>query len=717
MKNINKLLLLLPCLLAASCKNNNNNNNNNNPPSDEPNEVETEKFDLAFLLDDNYEVKDAVGFTLDENGYALVEKGTQIKFKIDVKEGAKLSKEGLIVKVNDKTFGEQVCGPHTYCYLVKMDTSKDEYTFVLGQDGGDDKGRIISCYSSGFVNYDGTKSKTYLFGPGECFGCYSICKMKDGNDIDVSSKAILRYAFDESNKDNHCWYDEVACEYLLNTTTFAKKYTNNIAIDYGDNKTNFENQILDLGYNNKIYNYGYPTFKFASYMQNKTGDGSKDNPYQIVNLRKLYQLSGDNNDKYYVLTQDMNGAYVTDTENGVLAWESIDIKNIQSLNGVDGIHTNTHEISNIIVDADAGGGVFNVVTDCNISNIKILDIVPDMKGTYIGSLINKLDGTAEKGSSVNNCIVAFKSQNTITISQSNTYYGFLIGQMTENTKLNNCNLTVQIKDASSFILDISSDDDTSSIGTIGVYVGKMSGGTISNCNMSSAIDIEFFSGNKVVDNAIITIGGIVGEQEGGEISKCGATKAIKVFNNNDPIYNEGEIEYKSNKLYVGGIVGQNTSTDGKGEISECYTTQIMSIAAGNNYLFEETYAAGICAKGGNILNCANRGNIEAYARKYYKNYKAGDYDQNEISFETTKEDLENDKSECVYTNYNHSGNIDKPNRIFSHLVFAKIKETAHSAGIANEYKSVKNKSDIVSFTYDRFYEEICSIWHFQIWYV
>ena len=89
-----------------------------------------------------------------------------------------------IVKVNDKIFEEQVCGPHTYCYLVKMDTSKDEYTFVLGQDGPSDD------YSSIFVRYKNDELVKY----GEVGGKYDYLHLTP---ISVSSQVVagINYMF------------------------------------------------------------------------------------------------------------------------------------------------------------------------------------------------------------------------------------------------------------------------------------------------------------------------------------------------------------------------------------------------------------------------------------------------------------------------------------------------------------------------------------------
>lgn len=126
MKKITTYLLIFSMLFLVGCAKEENNIN------DEKEKTEVEMIKLSS----------GSSAALDIDGDGEQE---NVSFEsVDMEDGFIAN---YIVKVNDKTFEEQVCGPHTYCYLVKMDTSKDEYTFVLGQDGPSDD------YSSIFVRY------------------------------------------------------------------------------------------------------------------------------------------------------------------------------------------------------------------------------------------------------------------------------------------------------------------------------------------------------------------------------------------------------------------------------------------------------------------------------------------------------------------------------------------------------------------------------------
>lgn len=138
MKKINKLLIIASSLLASSvCLTNvviGSKSNKNDDFASKVNaegETQTEKFDLMFLLDDTYTITDCEGFTLDENGYASIEKGTQIRFKIHVNDGVKVDKDGVIVKINGNEIGE-IGG--FYKTTITKDTKITVSGFVFEED-------------------------------------------------------------------------------------------------------------------------------------------------------------------------------------------------------------------------------------------------------------------------------------------------------------------------------------------------------------------------------------------------------------------------------------------------------------------------------------------------------------------------------------------------------------------------------------------------------
>ncbi|MCQ2979054.1 MAG: hypothetical protein MJ245_04575 [Clostridia bacterium] len=64
---------------------------------------------------------------------------------------------------NDATYKEDVAGPYTFCYLVRLDESKNEYVFDLQESGMSDD------YASHFIGYNNGK----LVDLGSCGGIYN----------------------------------------------------------------------------------------------------------------------------------------------------------------------------------------------------------------------------------------------------------------------------------------------------------------------------------------------------------------------------------------------------------------------------------------------------------------------------------------------------------------------------------------------------------------
>ena len=216
-----------------------------------------------------------------------------------------------------------------------------------------------------------------------------------------------------------------------------------------------------------------------------SGDGTKDNPYQIASLENLYWLSQTASawSSYFIQTADIDASASTTWDGG---------KGFSPI-GNDGIiFTGTyngkgHTITGLSISRSStfNIGLFGLVNSAKITNLGIIGgSVTGTETSYVGELIGHAIS-----SSISNC--------SATGAASGQYYvGGLIGA-NYGSSVSNCYATGSA---------VATDSYNGSIG--GLMGGSGDGGIITNCYATGTISGSYY------------IGGLIGDSWGNTISNC-----------------------------------------------------------------------------------------------------------------------------------------------------------------------------------------------------
>jgi len=204
-------------------------------------------------------------------------------------------------------------------------------------------------------------------------------------------------------------------------------------------------------------------------------------------------------------------------------------------------------------------------------------------GTYDEPFVGTLDGN---GYAIKNLKISINSSSTVMAGM----FGFIEGNIV-NLGMDNCSLSVRV----------GSDSDHSSNVYVGGFVARSdsydSGFQIDSCYFSGNISVVFERGS-TYDHNKLYVGGIIGQDYAEfEIKNCINYGNIEVQ----------AIDCNSNDVYLGGILGYGGSS-----LVECSNRGSLSAYAesdsyyGNAY----TYAGGISGKfHGEAISCYNLGTI------------------------------------------------------------------------------------------------------------
>ncbi len=602
-------------------------------------------------------------------------------------------------------------GSNDNTYVGHPDNESQKQDVAAAGLVGTNDGVIVNSYSSGnidaenAVKSEGSNLYVYLVSAGTVYDSYTNMRVVFGVDKEISGSNMKNnysiYAYDsESETVINCYYDSVAAEFYIQGAGTGS-LTNALSVNYTG--TMPTTKIGTFSYD-KEYAYGYGSFSGGAYqdidyMHHETGKGTLDNPFQIPNLGKLGQLdtlpkSSDTPSEtspatqtYFNLINDINGSYVSQS---TLKWSSLeDIQNIV-LDGYDTLEGYTHSISNLNV---TGGGIFNVTTNCIFKNLVIDNLSPTIQNkNYIVGLIANI----AKSSVITNIKVTGVNPEIYQFVQSENgetyYYGNIVGQLGEGSKLSECSATSP---------DITNDNDSVALNIVdfnkfvyGGIVGHVTNGaTVTNCDVGKELIISFR--NKPTVDETIVVGGVVGLLEDGTVSNAYLSNSMYVLS--DIVYANDSFNTqhcdKNITLYVGGIVGYVGSLNGE-EVSTTKSDIINSallskaeIYAGNPYNISTCYVGGISGFGGRIEDCYNNAsNIVANA-KY-------NYDSLSDSYEND-DDITDWESENAIKSYNvYTSSID--DNLFNHydkLVYTKVSQHAYAAGIANNYNYINRVSN------------------------
>lgn len=534
-------------------------------------------------------------------------------------------------------------------------------------------GNIVNCYASGSIQ-NSEKGSTeyqgnvYAFGPGNVRDSYTICRIVNYRNSEVEKI----YSFEQAQNN---YYDKIALEVnmSLGDDSGTAKVTDDMSIDYASSlDDNIYKGNMSLNVN---YAYGYGSFKDGDYaeigyMHHNSGNGSKDNPYQIPNLGKLNQIADGNSEnvKHYVLVQDI------DAEEDLLKWETKSVNYIV-LNGIDGISAGYHTISNLI---SIDGGIFDSIENSTVKNIIINNLTitsESSKTIYLGALGNSAQNSTITGINV----FIDLNQSFVISNATNVYFGAVIGKLGNGATLSNCTISNTADNQNTFTFAIKYVSNW----VVGGLVGCLDGGTVLNSSLNKNISVNFITENKFNDKTLV-FGGLVGQQISGEISYASVNSKIDVFTS-DSSMNGSDLT-----LYAGGIVGyvgkieqintnsestnsENTEQGATQKIDNCYLTEYASIEAGNHVAFTTTYVGGISGYGGTISNCYNKAmSVTSYATYQYSTEPWNKYEKGSSYGDDNN----------VYVNDTDS----KHTKLF----YISSNQEAHAAGIANEYASLKD---------------------------
>ncbi|MCX7001456.1 MAG: hypothetical protein NT106_14360, partial [Candidatus Sumerlaeota bacterium] len=251
-----------------------------------------------------------------------------------------------------------------------------------------------------------------------------------------------------------------------------------------------------------------------------TGDGTSDNPYQIMELGNLVwmydQAAGSStatNGKYYKLMNNIDASETADWNDEVTTTDTLEGFNpigASSSYAFKGVFLGQgYKITGLVINRKSTSGLFGYIgSGCTVSDLGLVG------GSVTGSSkVGGLVGENDYGT-VSNCYVTGSAT-------GGSYVGGLVGENYGGT-VSNCYVTGSAIGTSNFV---------------GGLVGLNIYGTISNCYATS-----------MVKGSSDYIGGLIGWNQGA-VANCHATGAV------------------TGKVEVGGLVG-----DSYGTISNCHAT-------------------------------------------------------------------------------------------------------------------------------------------------
>ena len=563
-------------------------------------------------------------------------------------------------------------------------------------------GLIVNSYSSGSIDAENavkanSQIALYLFSPGKVYDSYTNMQVVFDEVLNVRQmigRGCQLFAFDSSSDYvNGSYYDTVAAQFVIQDGSNGVA-TDGLSMVYGGT-TQPSTPIGSFTYD-QSQAYGYGSFSGGAYenmdyMHHDTGEGTLENPYQIPNLGKLYQLRNfaeNENLLYFNLVSNINASYAG-TQLG--NWTSFDIQNI-NLNGYDSLTQDFSEISNL---TSRGGGMFDQVTNSNISNMRLNNIGyanPNGK-PYIGALANEVFGAS---SSISGIILSdidideYSSQ----IFDNYIYVGGVVGRLGENATLENCSIIEDSFDQDAGF-NIVLPHNKSLI--FGGFVGLVEGGTITGCNISRPFTATLSTGTTTGTPTYI-VGGIAGMMTSGTIQNCTLnTDMMAAATAAGDSRLQATADANSATIYVGGIVGvvgekvdnQISNSANSGTISNCFVASNATIIAGNAYNVKTAYVGGISGFGGTILNCYNNASRLVGIAKYNytspsdEEYLNSDYEYNNGRWEERTEEIAYTHTK-IYTNATESLSFNRSKK----LTYGTVEQHAYVAGIANSYDNV-----------------------------
>ena len=299
-----------------------------------------------------------------------------------------------------------------------------------------------------------------------------------------------------------------------------------------------------------------------------TGDGTKENPYQITNPGELYWFAGLVNGDTSVIGEDIpqnTGACavltadITINENVLKADGSLNSENIGTFTEWMPIGNENNQYTGTF-DGMGNDGKVHTISGLYVDIVSSSD-----KSVYAG-----LFGYVGSGGKIQNVGVKDSYISTAQKKDGSAYVGGVCGA-NEGT-IENCYNTGKVKGEG-----IGEKEKI----IIQLYVGGVCGlnqGIIKNCYNTGEVS------DKIVDVtpelSVFYIGGVCGRNEG-TITNC---------------YNVGTVTNTSMFVYVGGVCGAN-----EGTIENCYNTGKVS---GTDYV------GGVCGNnGGRIENSYNTGTV------------------------------------------------------------------------------------------------------------
>ncbi len=585
---------------------------------------------------------------------------------------------------------------------------------LVGTNGG----VIINSYASGSIYapnalVDGATSYVYLFAAGMVYDSYTnmkvVCDSEtsariSGAEGDQTLNSNI-FAFDKNAQNSY--YDKIAAEYLIsedtrddsdndntNSSYIAGKDTNELSYNFAGEKSVSDDKFIMIGTFNydATQAYGYGSFsndiyKNIDYMKQYTGNGTDSSPYQVPNLGKLKQLEAreEGTSKIYInIINDLNAVYVSREDAKIIQWNSLDIDNVD-IDGYDSKDQVTHTISYL---STKNGGIFNRISNSNIRNLKIDNLIfntiqfGENDSIYMGQLANSV--TTSKISDIEFVSINQDLFSNLPFGMSYDkyyYYGNVVGQIGQDSTLSNCILSTPSGTNSSnikLVLPFSVQAFTYG-GIVGLVTDNA---IIEHCHVNKDFTVEF-DGSPDYASTIIA-GGIVGRLQSGKVNDCYINASLNAFSDN--IYKSSEEII----LYVGGIVGAAgtfVKTNSKieivnnnlGTISDSGLTQNSEIYGGNSVNITTSYVGGISAFGGIIENCYNSAaNIVGNAK-----YQFALEPSNATSKDFVREDSATYSSYNIYTNYGNTGYEQ-----YKKLVYMRISQDSNVAGIANSYDSL-----------------------------
>ena len=381
-----------------------------------------------------------------------------------------------------------------------MDTSGNEYytgrvywdevTFNNGEDVVD-KYVIVTYYSSGLYTINNTGNNIVL----------------SNNDKTVTFENELPANLPEG-------FDKLSSQSITITDTFINASASGTYVRY------IKSLLTDSG----SYS-GWSVCAF-SYNVYNNGDGSKENPYEIVTFNHLYNIRYNMRENiYYKLMADL------DFTNETQAYSVIGDENDMFNANFDG---NGYTISNILVDSVVNDyvGVFGYTgTQSKISNLTVENF-RTRYGFCTGAIAGYNQGE------IKNCNVSGEIGTNYSSLNSICYNGGIVGY--NAGKITGCESNVNI-------LTVSVKGDKST------YAGGIAG-----CNGAGAI-IEKCVNNGQIGNdnyASQYAGGLVGDNYG----------SVSLSKNTNNVY---AMSVANNfEAYAGGLVGRNNSS---GYVEDCLT--------------------------------------------------------------------------------------------------------------------------------------------------